>query len=100
MVRYDAATKKRIKGLDHFCKWLNTPVGFRNYPHFFTLVVLCNVQVVYTLAISIVALAAWGASAYVCVCMHVGTHARTPSPVQTDTGWRTFDIRDVRRSLL
>ncbi len=46
VVRYDAATKKRVRGLDHFCKWLNTPVGFRNYPHFFTLVVLCNVQVV------------------------------------------------------
>ena len=101
VVRYDAATKKRVKGLDHFCKWLNTPVGFRNYPHFFVLVVLCNVQVcwcqdemtiatnalaaalrlppcaydhasrlllaqvVYTLAVSIAALAAWGASAYI-----------------------------------
>ncbi len=65
IVRYDAATKKRIKGLDHFCKWLNTPVGYRNYPHFFAMVVLCNVQMLYTLAISITALAAWGASAYI-----------------------------------
>jgi len=65
VVRYDAATKKRVKGLDHFCKWLNTPVGFRNYPHFFVLVVLCNVQVIYTFCISITALAAWGASAHI-----------------------------------
>jgi hypothetical protein len=65
VVRYDAATKKRVKGLDHFCKWLNTPVGFRNYPHFFLLMVLCNVQMLLSLAISITALAAWGASAFV-----------------------------------
>ena len=62
---YDAATKKWVIGFDHYCKWLNTSIGLKNYAQFFTLMVLCNVQMLYSFAISIVALAAWGANAYI-----------------------------------
>lgn len=39
-MRYDREMGKKIPGLDHHCKWLNTGIGRRNYLIFFALIVL------------------------------------------------------------
>lgn len=43
-VRWDAVSRKRVRGLDHYCKFLNTPIGARNYPMFFALVIVGCLQ--------------------------------------------------------
>ena len=35
------SSNKCVEGMDHFCKWLNTSVGTRNYPYFAMFVVCC-----------------------------------------------------------
>ena len=33
--RYCAVTRKSVPGMDHYCRWMNTAIGSRNYVGFF-----------------------------------------------------------------
>lgn len=54
-VRFDAVSRKRVRGLDHYCKFLNTPIGARNYLMFFILVILGCVQFTFQAITGVVA---------------------------------------------
>ena len=41
--RYCAMTRKTVPGMDHYCKWMNTAIGERNYVGFFSVVSLSTV---------------------------------------------------------
>ena len=43
-VRWDRNMGKRIVGIDHWCKWLNTTINIRTYPLFIALVNVAGVQ--------------------------------------------------------
>ena len=36
--RYCAVTRKSVPGMDHYCRWMNTAIGSRNYVGFFTVI--------------------------------------------------------------
>ena len=36
--RYCAVTRKTVPGMDHYCRWMNTAIGSRNYVGFFTVI--------------------------------------------------------------
>ena len=43
-VRWDRNMGKRIVGIDHWCRWLNTTINIRTYPLFFALVNVAGIQ--------------------------------------------------------
>ena len=36
--RYCAVTRKTVPGMDHYCRWMNTAIGSRNYVGFFSVI--------------------------------------------------------------
>jgi len=72
--RYDRAMGKKIPGLDHHCRWLNTSIGRRNYGIFFSLICSLLVQYVVQIVVGIVLMVtreddipAWG---FVLISIH------------------------------
>jgi len=51
--RYDREMGKKIPGLDHHCKWLNTAIGRRNYGIFFGLISMLFVQYLLQFAVGV-----------------------------------------------
>ena len=52
--RYCAVSKKKVPGMDHFCVWMNTAIGTRNYPGFFIVALFSTILYVFQIALSIV----------------------------------------------
>ena len=73
--RYDRAMGKKIPGLDHHCRWLNTSIGRRNYGIFFGLICMLLMQYIVQIVVGIALmvkreddLSWWG---FVLVSIHV-----------------------------
>ena len=54
--RYCAVSKKKVPGMDHYCVWMNTAIGARNYPGFFLVALLSTLLLWFQIIISIVGL--------------------------------------------
>ena len=54
--RYCAVSKKKVPQMDHFCVWMNTTIGSRNYPSFFMVALFSTVLMWFQMGLSIVAL--------------------------------------------
>ena len=52
--RYCAVSKKKVPGMDHFCVWMNTAIGARNYPGFFMVALFSVVLYAFQIALSFV----------------------------------------------
>jgi len=57
--RYCQICRKNVKGLDHHCIWLNTCVGKRNYPLFFTLITTSTLLFAAQTVIGMLTLVEW-----------------------------------------
>jgi palmitoyltransferase ZDHHC1/11 len=54
--RYCAVSKKKVPGMDHFCVWMNTAIGSRNYSSFFMVALLSTLLMWFQIVLSVVAL--------------------------------------------
>ena len=55
--RYCAVSRKKVPGMDHFCVWMNTAIGRRNYPAFFIVALFSVLLYAFQIALSVVAYA-------------------------------------------
>jgi len=58
-MRFCQICRKNVKGLDHHCVWLNTCIGKRNYPIFFSLIVSGTCLYYFQTIVSMCALLLW-----------------------------------------
>ncbi|EQC37158.1 hypothetical protein SDRG_05384 [Saprolegnia diclina VS20] len=80
--KYCAVCRKTIPGMDHHCTWLNTCVGKKNYPQFFTIAICGVVQFLLQCLVTIALLADWihwqayyGLSATLSLALQIGLGA-------------------------
>lgn len=69
--RYCAVSRKKVPGMDHYCVWMNTPVGSRNYTGFFLTVFFSTCLFWFQIGVSIFSIfehsSEWSRSAAIAV---------------------------------